>query len=119
MSRKDIKDTLNEIHDAGAIKTEIYAEYRKRKLHVQLLEAQNDSKIIVFPSVDAPWYKIGWNSALFYAYDIGIRACSKFYRGSVPLPRVSGYSDKSQSMRFWISMPSMLVVAEVVSKILG
>ena len=37
----------------------------------------NKDKIIVFPSVDAPWYKIGWNSALFYAYDIGLIVCKK------------------------------------------
>lgn len=77
MSRKDIKDTINAIHDKGASNAKVYAEYRKRKLHAQFLEAQNDSKIIVFPSVDAPWYKIGWVSALIYAYDVGIRACPK------------------------------------------
>lgn len=77
MSRKEIKEALNVMHDASAEKAEAYAKYNKRKLHAQLLETQNDSTIIVFPSVDAPWYKIGWTSALIYAYDVGIRACPK------------------------------------------
>ena len=77
VSRKEIKDAINEIHERGAMNTELYAEYNKRKLHVQLLETQNDNRLVVFPSVDAPWYKMGWNSALFYAYDVGIRANAK------------------------------------------
>lgn len=77
MSRKETKANLNKIHDASAARAEAYAKYHKRKLHAQLLETQNDSQIIVFPSVDEPWYKIGWISALVYAYDVGIRACNK------------------------------------------
>ena len=53
------------------------AAYAKRKAHVMLLEEFNDDSIIVFKSIDEPWHKIGWNSALIYAYDVAIRACKK------------------------------------------
>ena len=53
------------------------AAYAKRKAHVMLLEEFNDDSIIVFKSIDEPWHKIGWKSALIYAYDVAIRACKK------------------------------------------
>lgn len=77
MSRKEVKETINQIHEKSVRNADDYAVYRKRKLHAQFLETTNNDKIVVFPSVDAPWYKIGWNSALFYAYDIGLIVCKK------------------------------------------
>ncbi|MBQ2695550.1 hypothetical protein IJG04_02875 [Candidatus Saccharibacteria bacterium] len=77
VSRKEVKKVLNMMHETSVRRTDARAEYAKRKAHVALLEAMNDSAIIVFKSIDEPWYKIGWNSALIYAYDVAIRACNK------------------------------------------
>ena len=77
MSRKEVKQAINEIREKGIRNADDYAVYRKRKLHAQYLEQSNVNKIVVFPSVDPPWYKVGWNSALFYAYDIGMIVCKK------------------------------------------
>lgn len=69
------KDALNLMRENGTERKDDYREYYKRKRHAYYLELQKPvNKIVVFPSVDAPWYKMGWNSALIYAFDVGIRA---------------------------------------------
>lgn len=92
--RSEVKKELDKRSENIWTKKEAYAAYDKRKAHARLLEAANDSRIIVFASVDKPWYKIGWNSALFYAYDVAIRACSK-----KDLPTVRVDTDLDVSMR--------------------
>ena len=77
MSLDEAKQLLEEKQARGEEKKEQYQIYNKTKAHATLLEYQNNNKIIVFPSVDAPWYKMGGRSALFYAYDIAYRACGK------------------------------------------
>jgi len=77
MSRKEVKEVLAQKQARGETQREAYAMYRRAKAHAALMEEGNMDKIIVFPSVDAPWYKIGGKSALYYAYDIALRVCSK------------------------------------------
>lgn len=77
MSRKEIKGELNKVHERSAKNKSAREAYTKRKAHVALLEEVNDDSIIVFESIDEPWHKIGWKSALIYAYDIAPRACTK------------------------------------------
>ena len=93
-TRAEIKKELSERSKVNPSKKEAYAAYNKRKAHVRLLETTNNQYIIVFASVDAPWYKIGWNSALFYAYDVALRACSK-----KDLPTIRQDTDIDASMR--------------------
>lgn len=77
MSLDEAKKLLDERQKESEKRREKYSNYTKVKAHATLMEESNDDKIIVFPSVDAPWYKIGGRSALFYAYDVAIRACAK------------------------------------------
>ena len=77
MSLDEAKNLLAKKQKESEKKRDKYAVYTKVKAHATLMEEMNDDKIIVFPSVDAPWYKIGGKSALFYAYDVAIRACAK------------------------------------------
>ena len=77
VSRKVVKAGLNEMHAKSRSMADARVEYTRRKAHAQLLEQTNDSKIIVFKSIDEPWHKIGWNSVLIYAYDVALRACKK------------------------------------------
>lgn len=65
-------------------------EYRKKKAHAMLLEEDNYDSIIVFPSKEAPWYKIGGKSALIYAYDVAPRVCKKS-----ELPQIRPDTDKN------------------------
>lgn len=76
-TRAALKQMMEEYHEESVKNEEKYEIYHQRKSHAMLLEQTNTSSIIVFPSVDPPWYKIGWNSALIYAYDVAMRACKK------------------------------------------
>ena len=77
LSRDQIKKKLTSRQDDKKTDAELRKEYTKRKAHAMLLEESNDHSIIVFKSIEEPWHKIGWNSALIYAYDVAIRACKK------------------------------------------
>ena len=77
LTRKQVKEGLNAMHERSVNAREARAAYTKRKAHVALMEELNDDKIIVFESIDAPWHKIGWKSALIYAYDVAERVCQK------------------------------------------
>lgn len=69
ISRKSLRAVLEQ-SNVMRKPNEERMRYQKCKAHAMLMETANYDKIIVFPSIDAPWYKIGGNSVLFYAYDI-------------------------------------------------
>lgn len=94
MSLDEAKKLLEEKQTKGLERKEQYAKYHKVKAHATLLEELNKDKIIVFPSVDAPWYKIGGKSALFYAYDVAYRAC-----GKKDLPAIRHDTDNTHRFR--------------------
>ncbi|MBR2998462.1 hypothetical protein IKF34_01640 [Candidatus Saccharibacteria bacterium] len=59
-----------------------YKQYFKTKQIAKIMEEDNNSKLIIFPSVETKgekdeWLKIGGNSALFYKYLIAPRLGKK------------------------------------------
>lgn len=84
ISRKKTKQELAKMHEENVGRRKDREAYKKCKAHAALMEQNNESLLIVFPSVDAPWYKMGWKSALIYAYGIAPR---KFTKKELPTIR--------------------------------
>lgn len=71
---------MNTIKESSNTPNQNYKHYYKTKRFAKILEEDNTSKLILFPSANGQkdeWLKLGGNSALFYKYLIAPRLNKK------------------------------------------
>lgn len=93
-----VEDDDDEAYYKNELAKERRAAYYKAKRIARVLEEDNRSRLILFPSIggaDKEWYKVAGNSLLFYKYRIGPRLGRKV--------KVLRDSDKREKFMYGVS----------------